>query len=191
MARPAAHSNTLLARVRRYYGLGQHELADLLGIAPPLASRIEAGARALTREVHARLAPFLAQMPAEPAPPPPAPPAGPFDAAPLAARRAACLHEAANLRWRVRALPAQAQHAAHWAQALPALRTALGPLPAPTTLEAVRLRFVHAWLDVVPPTLPPADLAAWHLAEQRALALEAEAAALEELLAGAGGNRPV
>ncbi len=194
MARQAAFSSTLLARVRRYYGLHQAELAGLLGLSKGQLSRLEAGQRALTRAVGERLAPFLDQLTAaEDEPLPTAPVAGPFDAAPLVARRAACLHEAANLRWRVRALPAQARHASRWARAVPALRAALAPPPpageAPATPEAVRLRFAHAWLALCPAALPPAALAQWHLAEQRARALEAEAAALAALLAGAGGEQ--
>lgn len=197
MPRAAAYSDSRLARVCRYYGLRRQELAALLGITPALVSQLESGARPLTRAVAERLAPFLAPLEAaEPAPAPPeaeaapTPPPGPFDPLPLARRRAACLHEARNLRWQLRALPEQAAVAARWAAALPALRAALPPPPpadeAPATREAVRLRYVHAWLATAPLALPPDALAAWHLAHQRALALEAEAAALGALL-GAGG----
>jgi len=207
MSRSAPDSNTLLARVRRHYGLQQRELAALLGISPALAHQLEAGRRALTPAVAARLAPFRVPLeaaaasesaaPPAPAPgvaAPPAPPAaeapppGPIAAGPLARRRAACLHAAHNLRWGLRALPGQAAVAARWAAALPALRAALPPPPppgeAPATREAVRLRYVHAWLATVPLALPPDELARWHLAHERARALEAEAAALGALLAG-------
>ena len=191
MARPANYSNSRLARVCRYYGLTRQELAALLGIAPSLVSLIEAGRRALTAEVSERLAPFLAPLEAaEAAPGPPeteAPPPGSFDPGPLEKRRSACLHEAHNLRWQLRALPGQAAVAAHWAAALPTLLATLPPPPAaaeaPATREAVRLRYVHSWLATVPLALPPDVLAQWHLAHQRALALEAEAAALAALLA--------
>ncbi len=193
MSRPAAYSDTLLARVRQHYGLRQAELAALLGLSGAQLSRLEAGQQALTREVSARLAPFRAPMEAaEAAPAPPetaaTPPPGPFETGPLARRRAACLHEAHNLRWQLRALPEQAAVAARWAAALPALLAALPP-PAPTheapaTAEAVRLRYVHGWLATAPLALPPDVLARWHLLHQRARALEAEAAALEGLLAG-------
>lgn len=208
MARPAVYSDTLLARVRRHYGLHQAELAALLGISPAQAHYLEAGRRTLTPAVAERLAPFLAPLDARPETtaeaaarqlaettaalrePLPPPPPGPFDADPLARRRAACLHEARTLRWRLRALPEQAAVAARWAAALPTLRAALPPPPpaaeTPATPEAVRRRYVHAWLATVPPALPPEVLAAWHLAHQRALALEAEAAALGVLL-GEGG----
>ena len=64
-------------------------------------------------------------------------------------------------------------------------RPLLGEPPTgepPAAPEALRLRYVHAWLASVPLALPPDELAEWHLAHQRALALEAEAAALGALL---------
>ncbi|MCI1189228.1 helix-turn-helix domain-containing protein [Hymenobacter sp. DH14] len=153
MARFANYSDSRLARVCRYYGLTRRELAVLLGISPGLVSQLESGARALTCDVSARLAPFLAPLeaaevtPASPAPDT-APPPGPFDAGPLQRRRAACLHEARTLRWQLRDLPEQAAVAARWAAALPTLLAALPPPPpageAPATREAVRLRYVHA-----------------------------------------------
>lgn len=202
MPRTAAPSFGLLARVRQHYGLRQAELAALLGLSGAQLSRLEAGQQPITREVSERLAPFLVALPPaaeaaaqrlaeteaaarEPLPPPPP---GPFEAGPLQRRRAACLHEAHNLRWRLRTLPEQAAVAARWATALPALLAALPPPPpegeASATREAVRLRYVHSWLATVPLALPPDALADWHLAHQRALALEGEAAALAALLAG-------
>ena len=191
MPRTAAYSNSRLGRVRRYFGLQLRELAALLGISPALATQLEAGRRTLTREVHARLAPFLDVLEAAPASPPPpeTPPPGSFEAGPLERRRAACLHEAHNLRWQLRTLPEQAAVSARWAAALPTLLAALPTPPpaaeAPTTREEGRLRYGHAWLATVPLALPPDVLAEWHLAHQRALALESEAAALTALLAGA------
>ncbi|GAB3863966.1 hypothetical protein GCM10028824_00880 [Hymenobacter segetis] len=192
MARPVTYSDSYLARVCRYYGLTRQQLAALLGVTPGLVSQLESGTRALTREVSGRLAPFLAPLEAEETAVPPEaaeapPPPSPFDTRPLERRRAACLHEAHNLRWQLRALPEQAAVAARWAAALPALLAALPPPPppadeAPATAVAVRLRYVHAWLATVPLALPPDVLAGWHLRHQRALALEAEAAALGALL---------
>jgi transcriptional regulator with XRE-family HTH domain len=189
MARSATYSDSRLARVCRYYSLTRRELAALLGVSPGLVSQLESGARALTRDVSARLAPFLASLEAEEAAAPPttadAPPPGAFVAGPLEKRRAACLHEAHNLRWQLRALPEEAAVAARWAAALPALLDTLPPPPAdeaPATREAVRLRYVHSWLATVPLALPPEALAEWHLRHQRARALEAEAAALGKLL---------
>jgi transcriptional regulator with XRE-family HTH domain len=206
MPRTASYSDSTLARVRRHYGLGQHELAALLGISTTLASQLESGRRALSREVAARLAPFLLALPpaaemaaqhlaeAEAMGLLPAPTPGAIAPGPLEKRRAACLHEARNLRWRLRELPAQAAVAARWAQALPGLLAALPPPPPaeapPTTPEAVRLRYVHAWLATVPLVLPPEQLAAWHLGHQRALALEAEAAGLAAVLAMQGPPAP-
>jgi len=204
MARPAAYSNSLLARVRRYYGLHQRELAALLAISPAQANYLETGRRALTREVAERLAPFLpplpeadtataaAQLLAEAqaqtdytAPLPPPPP-GAVVAAPLQQRRAACLHEARALRERLHGLAAQAAVAARWAAAMPGLLAALPPPPPEAaraaTREEARLRYVHAWLATVPLALPPEALAAYHLAYHRVRALEAEAAALAGVL---------
>ncbi|GAA4041653.1 hypothetical protein GCM10022409_29580 [Hymenobacter glaciei] len=190
MGRSAKFSNSLLGQVRAYYGLRQHELAALLGVADSLVGHIEAGRRALTLEVSERLAPFTQQMAEDTVPLPATPPPGPFDPGPLEARRAACLHEAANLRWAVRGLPGQASIAARWARALPGLRATLPPPIAaeetPATPEAVRLRYAHAWLALRLLALPPEELARWHLADIRAAALEAEAAALAGLLTGQG-----
>ncbi|WP_460556474.1 hypothetical protein, partial [Hymenobacter daeguensis] len=54
---------------------------------------------------------------------------------------------------------------------------------APATPVAVCLRYAQTALALVPQALPPEDLARWQLAEVRAAALEAEAAALAALLA--------
>ncbi|MBO2010939.1 helix-turn-helix domain-containing protein [Hymenobacter negativus] len=182
MGRSTKFLHSLLAQVRAYYGLRQQELAALLGVGESLVGHLEAGRRALTLAVLDRLAPFTRQMVEETGPLPTAPPLGVFDHGPLEARRVACLHEAANLRWAVRGLPAQAAVAARWVQALPGLLAALPPPPpadeAPATAEAVRLRYAHAWLALRPQALPPEELARWYLAGARATALEAEAAAL-------------
>ncbi|MDQ2772965.1 MAG: helix-turn-helix transcriptional regulator [Bacteroidota bacterium] len=109
MGRTTKHFQSLLAQVRAYYGLRQHELAALLGVAESLVGHLEAGRRALTLAVSERLAPFTQHMVDDAAAPlPTAPPPGPSEAGPLEARCAACLHEATNLRWAVRGLPAQA-----------------------------------------------------------------------------------
>lgn len=176
-----------LTRLRRFYGMIQQELAALLGITPALVSYLESGQRALSQEVSRRIVPFLAAMEAvKVIPNVDTPPAGPVEPGPLERRRAACLHEAHNLRWQLRALPEQAAVAARWALTLPVLRAALPPPPpqdkAPTTFEGVRLRHVQAWLDTVPLALSPEELAQWHLRHLRALALETEAAALSALL---------
>ncbi|MDQ2769637.1 MAG: helix-turn-helix domain-containing protein, partial [Bacteroidota bacterium] len=70
MPRPATNPTSRLGRLRQYYGLGQHELAALLGVAPALVSQLESGRRALSRAVAGRLAPFLAPLEAEAAPAP-------------------------------------------------------------------------------------------------------------------------
>ena len=195
MARPITHTASRIGRVARHFGLKMAEVAGLLGVGKAQASQIAASTRGLTREVGQRLAPFLEAVEAASTAEASAAPSGPaasdsFDPAPLLARRAACLHEAENLRWRCRPLAAQAQVAANWAAARPALLAALPPAtPAghgPDTPEAVRLRYVHARLALAPDALPPAEVAAWHLLRLRAEALEAEAAALAALLATGG-----
>jgi len=209
MPRTAPDSLSTLARVRRHYGLQQRELAALLGISNALAHQVEAGRRALSPEVAARLAPFRAALPpanatakaaqllaeaqaqADPTALLPPPPPGAAAPAPLAQRRATCLHEARALRERLHALAAQAAVAASWAAAMPGLLAALPPAPPEatpaTTREAARLRYVHAWLATVPLALPPEALAAYHLAYHRVRALEAEAAGLGALLASPTG----
>lgn len=127
MPRSAPYTGSRLARVCQYFGLQQRELAALLGISNALVRQLEAGRRTLTPTIAARLAPFLASVPdaataaaqllanaqAEARAFLPPPPPGPFDPTPLEKRRAACLHEAANLRYRLRELPTWAQQAAH------------------------------------------------------------------------------
>ncbi|WP_460557510.1 helix-turn-helix transcriptional regulator, partial [Hymenobacter daeguensis] len=95
MGRRATPSSSLLAQVRAYYGLRQHELALLLGVAESQVGHLETGRRALSLAVLDRLAPFTQQMAEEAEPLPAAPPPGPLEAGPLEARRAARLHEAA------------------------------------------------------------------------------------------------
>lgn len=195
MARPSAYSATTPARVRRHFGLQQQELADLLGISRSALANVEAERRDFSPDVAERLAPFRAALSpaadeaarrraeAEAWGTLPPPPPGPYDAGPLAQRRAACLHEARRIGWELRELPAQAALAARWAAALPALLAALPPPgTAPATAEAVRRRYAHDWLATVPLALPPGELARWHLGHERVRALTAEAAALGELL---------
>jgi hypothetical protein len=69
-----------------------------------LANHLEAGRRVPSALVLERLSPLAAHMLPEAAdvPLPTAPPAGRLDPGPLQKRRAACLHEAYNLRWQLR-----------------------------------------------------------------------------------------
>lgn len=178
--------------MRAYYGLTLRELALCLGISETLAHHYETARRVPSRAVAERLAPFLDQVPpaaeAEAAPLPTAPPAGRLDPGPLHKRRATCLHEAANLRWQLRQLPAQARTAAHWARALPALLAAVPPPEAAPAAdlaarrEAIRRTYVRDLLDLQATALDPATLSQWHLLHLRAEALEAAAAALAALL---------
>ncbi|WP_022822904.1 helix-turn-helix transcriptional regulator [Hymenobacter norwichensis] len=66
MPRRSIPSTTLLAQVRKYYGLDQQELADYLRISRPYVADIEAGRRSLTSKILLRLNP-LALLPARPA----------------------------------------------------------------------------------------------------------------------------
>jgi transcriptional regulator with XRE-family HTH domain len=192
MPRRSYPSTNPFAQVRAYYGITQRELAAYLGITEPTLNHLEANRRVPARAVLERLAPLAQQMQpaATDAPLPTAPTAGRPDPGPLAARRAACLYHAGNLRWQLRHLPERARTAARWAQALPGLRAALppadAPAPAPTDLEArreaVRLAYVRDFLDLQATALDPATLSQWHLLHLRAEALEAEAAALAALL---------
>lgn len=193
MARPAKHSSSLLAQVRAYYGLTQDDMATYLGVAASLVSHFEAGRRQPSLALLDALAPLTRQLPDEPAPAP-AVPAGSPAADPLQERLRYCRWRAANLRHELRPLETQAAVAARWAQALPAL---LAPLPpadptrppvlnaTPAGQAAYRQWWQRCWLEGRPTTLPPAALAQWHLLRLRAEALEAEAAALEKLLASA------
>lgn len=198
MPRRAASSISLVGRVRTWFGLRQDELALYLGVSPSLVRDLETLRRPITHPVSVALGPLQHQLPppevvaATPDPEAPLPPATPApDADDLDFRRRECLHRAERLLREAEALAARARVAARWAAALPRLRAALPPPPpegeAPRTAEAVRLRYVHGWLETVPLALEPEQLALWHLRHQRALALEAEAAALAALLAGATG----
>lgn len=127
MARRAAFSTSLIARVRAWFGLAQAELALYMGISPPLIRDLETNRRALTPAVRTALLPLLLQLPppetpAAPAPGAPLPPSTPApDAADLDFRRRECRHRAAGLLAQAEALAARAHVAARWAAALPAL----------------------------------------------------------------------
>ncbi|MFD2784820.1 helix-turn-helix domain-containing protein [Hymenobacter rubripertinctus] len=140
MARRSAVSNSLLARVRAWYGLRLHELAQYLGVSQSLVQAIETNQRPLTLAVRVALLPLLLQLPPPDVPSSPAPNAAlppgtpPPDAADLDFRRRECLHRAARLLAEADALVARAHVAARWAAARPAL---LPPDPdAPDTNPA-------------------------------------------------------
>ena len=196
MGRPAGFSDTVGARVRRYFGITQAELARYLGISEGFAGHLESGRRGLPVELGQMLDHLAAPIPAAPAalttPLTPADLAPP-DPAPLEARLDYCRHHAARLRRALRPLEAQAAYAARWRAALPVLRAALPPDPGgeeppahagPGRWAAFLVWYRWRWLEQRPTQLPPADSARYHLLRLQAEALETEAAALEVLLAG-------
>ncbi|PJJ60097.1 helix-turn-helix domain-containing protein [Hymenobacter chitinivorans] len=198
MPRKSISSTTLVAQVRKHFGLDQQELADYLGISRPYVADIEAGRRVLTGRVLLRLNPLAALLPADaparPAPPTPeVPPPGTPAAGLLTERLRACQHQAGKLRQELEKLAATHAQARRWQQVLPGLLAAPG-LPAVLTTPAETTR-TRQWLlerqQQAHATLHDADdTARYHLLRLRAEALEMEAAGLAELLsAGAAANR--
>ncbi|MBX0289972.1 helix-turn-helix domain-containing protein [Hymenobacter sp. HSC-4F20] len=192
MPRPSTPSTTLPARIRKYFGLEQQELAAFLGISRQLLAHIEAGRRTLTGPVLRRLTPLAALLPPEAAPvapeaepvgePPPAPPAP----GPLEARHDTCRHQAGKLCQELRALEGALALARRWEQALPELLAAAPP-PDGAALASPPDKATRQWLlrrqQQSQALLHDADLAArYQLLRLRVAALEAEAAGLEELL---------
>ncbi|MBD2716985.1 helix-turn-helix transcriptional regulator [Microvirga sp. STR05] len=200
MPRQSIPSTTLLAQVRKYFGLEQRELAGLLGVTAAQVGHIEAGRRTLTSKVLLRLNPLAALLPPE-APAPlsetelaatVAPPA----AGPLEARLDYCRHHAGRLRRQLRTYTTRANYAHRWQQALPTLLAAIPEADFTNLPPASDLEALHAWnaarttrarLHQLATELTPAETAEWHLLRLRAEALETEAAALAELLAVAAG----
>ena len=189
MPRPSIHSNTLLAQVRRYFGLPQWELAAFLGVSPELVKHIEAGRRSLSGPVLLRLNELARLLPAHPepvaAPPPDSPgPAfsGPPEAAPVLARLDVCQHRAGQQRRQLARLTAALALARRWEQVLPGL-LATAPVPADTSAAAARRRrWLAARQQETQEALGPAAAARYQLLRVRVDALEAEAAALRALL---------
>lgn len=114
----------------------------------------------------------------------------PPEAAPLEARLDYCQHHARRLRRLLRPLEAEAALAARWAAALPALRAALPPDPGPhaepdptADWPGWLTWYRHRWLGHRATALPPARSARYHLLRLQAEVLEAEATALQALLA--------
>jgi len=204
--RPAA-SDSILARVRAWFGLHLDELALYLGVSKPLIHAIETNRRTLTTPVYTALRPLLLQLPpaveaAAPDPAAPLPPATPApDAADLDFRRRECLHRAEGLLRQAGVLAARAHVAARWAAALPALLPpdpAAGPAPEPATPAAQTLaaalalaadptdparapdhaRWLRGWLSFRARPLSVAEATRLHRLRAQAAGLLAEAAAL-------------
>lgn len=187
MTRPSRFSDSLLQRIRRYFGLDQQEMAMWLGLNQPQLSRYESGARFMPIEFDQALEPWRAVLPPEPLT---TPSCGLPHRAPLEARLDYCQHHARRLRRRLRPLEKQAVLAARRAAALPAVRAALPPAPATEPDIAIDWPawlnwFRHRWLDHRSTTLRADQSAQYHLLRLQAEALETEAAALQELLKAA------
>lgn len=194
MPRRSIPSTTLVAQVRRYFGLEQQELAAYLGISRMQLANLEAGRRTLTSKLLLRLNPLAALLPADaparPAvPEPDLPPPGTPEPGPVEARLDYCHHQAGKLRRELRQLAATQAQARRWQAVLPGLLAApaLPEVLVPPT-EAARAR---QWLldrqGRAETTLHDADAAArYHLLRLRAEALETEATGLVALLP----NRP-
>lgn len=194
MARRSIYSTSLLAQVRRYFGLPQWELAAFLGVSPELVKHIEAGRRTITSRVLLQLNALALLLPAEPVraekpdslhiPLTPVP-AGP-EADELLARLDECQHRTGRLRYQMRQVAAEWALARRWEQALPALLQTAPPDTDTTPAANRRRRWLAAREQYVQQTLGPAA-ARFHRLRVRAEALEAEAAGLETLLAGGAG----
>ena len=208
MPRRSAASDSILARVRAWFGLNLADLSLYLGVSTSLAHAIETNRRTLTPDVYTTLRPLLLQLPpsaepAAPAPGAPLPPATPApDAADLDFRRRECRHRAEGLLRQAEALAARAHVAARWAAVLPALLPpdpAAGPAPEPDTPAARALadalalaadptdparfpdhaRWLRGWLTFRARPLSAAEATRYRRLRAQAAGLLAEAAALE------------
>ena len=190
MPRKSIPSATLLAQVRKHFGLEQQELGAYLGISRQLIAHIEAGRRTLTGPLLLRLNPLAALLPTEgparPAAPEPelAPPGTPAPG-PLEARLDYCRHHASKLRHELSKLAATQAAARRWRAVLPGLLAApalpevlLSPAEAARARQwlLARQQQAHATLH------DPAEAARYHLLRLRMAALETEAAGLAALL---------
>ena len=189
MPRRAKFSVALPAQVRRHFGLDQATLAAYLRMGAGMVGHVEAGRKPLSPVATQRLLPLLHALPTPAAPPAaaeaaesddPAAHLAPPDAAPLAARRAQCQHQARQLRRALAALAQEMEVARRWQQALPGLLATAADAPA------------RAWLlrrqEQAAADLDGETAACYHLLRLRAGALEAEAAGLAALLRGAAAG---
>ncbi|MBX0291493.1 helix-turn-helix transcriptional regulator [Hymenobacter sp. HSC-4F20] len=182
MARRAAASTNVLARIRAWFGLSQDELGLYLGVSPALIRGIESSRRTLSQQVTAGTLALARYLPTPvtlvEAPLPTALPAGtpPPDAAALDGRRRVCLQRAARLREEAEQLTRQAHYAHRWAQALPGL------LPPADTPPTDRTTWLTDWLQRRARPLSAEEATRWHLLHAQARALEAEATTLASLL---------
>ena len=188
--------DSLPARIRRYFGISQEELASYLGLTGAQVSRLEAGKQDTSAAIWQQLDRLATPLPAaEPLPLTAAvllTLATAPERAPLEARLDYCQHHARRLRRALRPLEAQATYAARWRDALPVLRAGLPPDPGgeeppvatgPGRWASFLVWYRWRWLALRPTTLSPDEAARYHLLRLQAEALEAEAEALAALLA--------
>ncbi|MCB2376967.1 hypothetical protein LGH70_05205 [Hymenobacter sp. BT635] len=207
MARKSLPSNSLSAAVRRHFGLTQEELGRFLGVTGTVVAHAEAGRSTLSAPAQRRLRPLALLLPAPDGlgPAYPTPPAaeeapaalGPREAAPLLARLRRVRYLADKTRFELdnRRLLHQARERRTWGLTVLAGLLAPAPdtAPAPAILapdpalspEADRRWVARLQADTQAAPLPLSATQAALLALRLRL-LEAEAAALTELLAGAG-----
>ncbi|RIY07619.1 hypothetical protein D0T11_16195 [Hymenobacter rubripertinctus] len=166
-------------------------MALYLGVSPAFVHSVEIGRRKLTATSLLPLLPLLRHLPpadtadAAPSSPTPvtpisaAPPPGlpAPEAAELDFRRRVCRQQAAKVARELAALEARARVAAHWAEALPALREAAAAVP-PDPDNPDHAAWLLGWLTRQARPLPAAAATRWHLLRARAAALAAEQAAL-------------
>ncbi|AMR26835.1 hypothetical protein A0257_06745 [Hymenobacter psoromatis] len=178
MGRRSIPSNSLAATVRRYFGLTQTELGQLLHLTRGQVAHVEAGRHLFASTTEQPLLALATLLPTASALADPAAHLAPPDAAPLAARLAYCQHHARQLRRQLKTLTQQLTIARRWQQALPPLLAAAPDAPA------------RAWLlrrqEQATADLDGETAARYHLLRLRAEALEAEAAGLAALLPPAG-----
>lgn len=179
--------DTPVGAVRQYFGLTQQQLAMFLDISKAFICHLETGRRDLSQALRLRLLTLSRHLPpAATIGPPgdePLPATAPAPAAgSLEHRRKECLAKAAALRLELMPLTARAVYASRWQQVLPAILAEHALLTAPA--EQGWAGVLRPWLEGFARRFRPADTARHHLLRLQAEALETEAAALAELLAG-------
>ena len=168
----------LLLAVRTHFGWSQQALADALGVSRRRVAAAEASTRLLPLAALPRLALLVSCLPVAVGPPAPPPPPDP---AALRRRQQQCQHLAAGLGRQLADLDTRAAQAAARLAALPGLAAAPAvAAPAPVAGPAwyrVQALEAEAILAEAGPTTQA-------LLRARRAGLEAEAAALGQLLGG-------
>ncbi|RTQ50138.1 XRE family transcriptional regulator [Hymenobacter gummosus] len=194
MPRRAYPSNSLSALVRKVFGLTQADLARFLHIKRAQVAHVEAGRSTFSREVDRRLTVLLEAQPVPEGragawPKPAAEPAGALRREPLEKRLKECRYRALVIRYELEKTDKRLAELAHRRRALAALRAYL--LPADGSIpwmpgDKVDVAYVRFWLDTLDAdtaAAPVPDPTERALVELRLRLLDAEATALEGLLA--------